>query len=189
MSAVMAALRERLGPDAILTNGAGNFTIWAHRFYEFRRFGTQLAPRSGSMGYGLPAAVAAKAVHPERDVVCIAGDGDFLMTGQELATAVGEDLPIVVLVVNNGMYGTIRMHQERRYPGRVFATDLHNPDFAAYARAFGAHGARVERSEDVPGALDEALGCGRPAVVELAVDPQAITPRATLDAIRASASG
>jgi acetolactate synthase-1/2/3 large subunit len=101
---------------------------------------------------------------------------------------VQEELPVVVLVVNNGMYGTIRMHQERRYPGRVFATDLHNPDFVAYARAFGAHGARVERSEDVPAALDEALGCGRPAVVELAVDPQAITPRATLDAIRAAAA-
>ena len=177
MSAVMAALRERLGPDAILTNGAGNFSIWAHRYYEFRRHGTQLAPRSGSMGYGVPAAVAAKAVHPERAVVCIAGDGDFLMTGQELATAVQEDLPIVVLVVNNGMYGTIRMHQERRYPGRVFATDLRNPDFAAYARAFGAHGAVVERTEDDAPALDEALTCGRPALVELRVDPQAITPR------------
>jgi acetolactate synthase-1/2/3 large subunit len=188
MSAVMAALRERLGPDAILTNGAGNFTIWAHRYYEFRRHGTQLAPRSGSMGYGVPAAVAAKAVHPDRVVVCIAGDGDFLMTGQELATAVQEDLPIVVLVVNNGMYGTIRMHQERRYPGRVVGTDLRNPDFAAYAQAFGAHGARVERSEDVPAALDEALACGRPAVLDLQVDPQAITPRATLDAFRAAAS-
>jgi len=188
MSAVMAALRERLGPDAILTNGAGNFSIWAHRYFEFRRHGTQLAPRSGSMGYGVPAAVAAKAVHPDRPVVCIAGDGDFLMTGQELATAVQEDLPIVVLVVNNGMYGTIRMHQERRYPGRVFATDLRNPDFAAYARAFGAHGALVERSEDVGAALDEALACGRPALVELRVDPQAITPRGTLDAIRDAAA-
>jgi acetolactate synthase-1/2/3 large subunit len=186
MSAVMAALRARLGPDAILCSGAGNFTIWAHRYYEFHRHRTQLAPRSGSMGYGLPAAVAAKALHRDRDVVCIAGDGDFLMTGQELATAVQEDLPIVVLVVNNGMYGTIRMHQERRFPGRVVGTDLRNPDFAAYARAFGAHGALVERSEDVPAALDEALRCGRPALLELRVDPQAITPRMTLDAIRAS---
>jgi acetolactate synthase-1/2/3 large subunit len=188
MSAVMAALRERLGPDGILTSGAGNFTIWAHRYFEFHRHPSQLAPRSGSMGYGLPAAIAAKALHPERPVVCIAGDGDFLMTGQELATAVQEDLAIVVLVVNNGMYGTIRMHQERRYPGRVFATDLRNPDFAAYARAFGAHGLVVERSEDVPRALDEALRCGRPALVELRVDPQAITPRGTLDAIRAAAA-
>jgi acetolactate synthase-1/2/3 large subunit len=138
------------------------------------------------MGYGLPAAIAAKAVHRDRDVVCIAGDGDFLMTGQELATAVQEDLPVVVLVANNGMYGTIRMHQERRFPGRVVGTDLRNPDFAAYARAFGAHGALVTRSEDVPAALDEALRCGRPALVELRVDPQAITPRMTLDAIRAA---
>ena len=188
MTAVMAALRERLPADAILTNGAGNFSVWAHRYYEFHRYPTQLGPRSGSMGYGVPAAVAAKAVHPDRPVVCVAGDGDFLMTGQELATAVQEELDVVVLVVNNGMYGTIRMHQERRYPGRVVGTDLRNPDFVAYARAFGAHGALVERSEDFGPALDEALGCGRPALIELRVDPQAITPRQTLDEIRAAAS-
>ncbi|HEX6619729.1 MAG TPA: thiamine pyrophosphate-binding protein [Solirubrobacteraceae bacterium] len=188
MSAVMATLRDRLPAEAILTNGAGNFSVWAHRYYEFHRYPTQLGPRSGSMGYGVPAAVGAKAVHPDRPVVCIAGDGDFLMTGQELATAVQEELPIVVLVVNNAMYGTIRMHQERHYPGRVVGTDLRNPDFVAYARAFGAHGALVERSEDVPAALDEALECGRPAVIELRVDPQAITPRQTLDEIRAAAS-
>jgi acetolactate synthase-1/2/3 large subunit len=188
MSAVMAALRERLPAEAILTNGAGNFSVWAHRYYEFHRYPSQLGPRSGSMGYGVPAAVAAKAVHPDRPVVCIAGDGDFLMTGQELATAVQEGLNVVVLVVNNAMYGTIRMHQERHYPGRVVGTDLRNPDFVAYARAFGAHGALVERSEDFAGALDEALGCGRPAVIELRVDPQAITPRQTLDEIRAAAS-
>jgi acetolactate synthase-1/2/3 large subunit len=184
MSEVMAVLRERLGPDAIVTNGAGNFSIWAHRFYEFRRYPSQLAPRSGSMGYGVPAAVAAKAVHPDRPVVCIAGDGDFLMTGQELATAVQEELAVVVLVVNNGMYGTIRMHQERRYPGRVVGTDLRNPDFAALAEAYGAHGALVEHTEDFAGALEEALACGRPALLELRVDPQAITPRQTLDEIR-----
>jgi acetolactate synthase I/II/III large subunit len=188
LSAVMAALRERLPPEAIMTNGAGNFSVWAHRYYEFRRYPTQLGPRSGSMGYGVPAAVAAKAVHPDRPVVCLAGDGDFLMTGQELATAVQEELDIVVLVVNNGMYGTIRMHQERHYPGRVVGTDLRNPDFAALAQAYGAHGALVERSEDIGDALDAALSCGRPAVVELRVDPQAITPRQTLDEIRAAAS-
>jgi acetolactate synthase I/II/III large subunit len=188
MSAVMATLRERLPDEAILTNGAGNFSVWAHRYYEFHRYPTQLGPRSGSMGYGVPAAVGAKAVHPDRPVVCLAGDGDFLMTGQELATAVQEELPVVVLVVNNAMYGTIRMHQERHYPGRVVGTDLRNPDFVAYARAFGAHGALVERSEDFPAALDEALECGRPAVIELRVDPQAITPRQTLDEIRAAAS-
>jgi acetolactate synthase I/II/III large subunit len=188
MSAVMATLRDRLPDNAILTNGAGNFSVWAHRYYEFHSYPTQLGPRSGSMGYGVPAAVGAKAVHPDRPVVCLAGDGDFLMTGQELATAVQEELTIVVLVVNNAMYGTIRMHQERHYPGRVVGTDLRNPDFVAYARAFGAHGALVERSEDFPAALDEALGCGRPAVIELRVDPQAITPRQTLDEIRAAAS-
>jgi acetolactate synthase I/II/III large subunit len=188
MSAVMATLRERLPAEAILTNGAGNFSVWAHRYYEFHRYPTQLGPRSGSMGYGVPAAVGAKAVHPDRPVVCLTGDGDFLMTGQELATAVQEELPIVVLVVNNAMYGTIRMHQERHYPGRVVGTDLRNPDFVAYARAFGAHGALVERSEDFPAALDEALECGRPALIELRVDPQAITPRQTLDEIRAAAS-
>jgi acetolactate synthase I/II/III large subunit len=188
LSAVMAVLRERLGPEAILANGAGNFSVWAHRYYEFHRYPTQLAPRSGSMGYGVPAAIAAKAVHPDRPVVCLAGDGDFLMTGQELATAVQEDLAVVILVVNNSMYGTIRMHQERRYPGRVVATDLRNPDFVALAHAYGAHGALVERSDEIGDALDEALACGRPALIELRVDPQAITPRETIDEIRAAAT-
>jgi acetolactate synthase I/II/III large subunit len=185
---VMQHLRERLPDDAILTNGAGNYTVWCHRFYSFSRYRTQLAPCSGAMGYGIPAAIAAKVVHPSRTVVCVSGDGDFLMSGHELAVAVQEELPIVVLVVNNGMYGTIRMHQERHYPGRVVGTDLRNPDFVAYARAFGAHGTLVERSEDVGDALEEALTCGRPAVVELRVDPQAITPRQTLDEIRAAAT-
>ena len=187
LAEVMALLRERLGPDAILTSGAGNFTVWAHRFYSFRRYGTQLAPQSGAMGYGVPAALAAKAVHPERTVVCLAGDGDFLMSGQELATAVQEELHIVVLVVNNGMWGTIRMHQERHFPGRVMGTDLVNPDFAALARAFGAHGAVVERTADAGAALDEALAAGRPAVLELRVDPEAITPAQTLSEIREAA--
>jgi acetolactate synthase-1/2/3 large subunit len=187
LAEVMRTLRRRLPDDAILTSGAGNFTVWAHRYYEFSRYGTQLAPRSGAMGYGVPAAVAAKALHPDRPVVCIAGDGDFLMTVQELATAVQEELALVVLVVNNGMYGTIRMHQERTYPGRVVGTDLVNPDFTAYARAFGAHGALVERTEDFAAAFDEALGCGRPAVLELRVDPEAITPRQTLAELRSAA--
>ena len=187
MGDVMAALRERLPEDAILTNGAGNFSVWAHRFYEFRRFPTQLAPTSGAMGYGLPAAVAAKLVHPDRVVVCFAGDGDFLMSGQELATAVQYELPLVVLVVNNGMYGTIRMHQERHYPGRPFGTDLVNPDFARYAEAFGGHGEVVERTEEFAPAFERAVASGRPAVIELRVDPEAITPRATLSKIRADA--
>jgi acetolactate synthase-1/2/3 large subunit len=187
MGDVMAWLRERLPDDAVLTNGAGNFSVWAHRFYEFRRFGTQLAPTSGAMGYGLPAAVTAKLLHPDRIVVCFAGDGDFLMGGQELATAVQYDLAVVVLVVNNGMYGTIRMHQERHFPGRVVGTDLVNPDFAAYARAFGGHGEVVERTEEFAPAFERAAASGRPAVLELRVDPEAITPRKTLTEIRDAA--
>jgi len=184
MGEVMVTVRDRLPADAILTNGAGNFSVWAHRFYEFRRYRTQLAPTSGAMGYGVPAAVAAKIMFPEKTVVAMAGDGDFLMTGQELATAMQVGAAIVILVVNNGMYGTIRMHQERHYPGRVSGTDLVNPDFAALARAFGAHGAVVERTEDFAAAFDEALACGRPALIELRVDPEALTPRQTLTEIR-----
>jgi len=184
---VMTALRARLGPDAILTSGAGNFTVWAHRFYVFRTYRTQLAPLSGAMGYGLPAAIAAKLVHPDRDVVCLAGDGDFLMTAQELATARQARAPVVVVVLDNGMYGTIRMHQERRFPGRVSGTDLENPDFVALARAFGAYGERVERTADVPAALDRALGAGTAAVLHVPVDPEALTPRQTLSEIRAEA--
>ena len=142
---IMAFLRQRLPGDAVQTCGAGNFTVWAHRFAEFTQFGTQACPRSGSMGYGLPAAVAAKLIHPERVVVCFTGDGDFVMSSPELATAVQYELPIVVLLVNNGMYATIRMHQERQFPGRVIGTDLDNPDFPALAQAYGAHGERVER--------------------------------------------
>lgn len=184
---VMQHLRERLPDDAILTNGAGNYTVWCHRFYAFRRYRTQLAPCSGAMGYGIPAAIAAKVVHPERTVVCVSGDGDFLMSGHELAAAVQEELPIVVLVVNNGMYGTIRMHQERLFPGRVVGTDLVNPDFAAWAHAFGAFGEVVLRSEDFPDAFERALAQNRPALLELRVDPEAITPRQTLSEIRAEA--
>jgi len=184
---VMAALRERLPPDAVVTSGAGNFTVWAHRFYRFRRYRTQLAPQSGAMGYGLPAAIAAKLVHPEREVVCLAGDGDFLMSLPELATACQHDVPIVVLVVDNGMYGTIRMHQERRFPGRVSGTELENPDVAALARSFGAYGERVECTAEFPQALERALGAGVPAVLHLPVDPEALTPRQTLSEIRADA--
>jgi acetolactate synthase-1/2/3 large subunit len=184
---VVAHLREHLPADAIVTNGAGSFTVWLQRLYRFRRFGTQVAPTSGAMGYGVPAAVAAKIVEPERTVVCLSGDGDFLMTGQELATAVQEEAPIVILVVNNGMYGTIRMHQEREYPGRETGTRLVNPDFAAYARAFGAHGEVVERTADFAGAFERAVGAGGPALLELRVDPEAVAPRTTLSQIRDAA--
>ena len=183
----MAVLRRRLPADAVITSGAGNFTVWAHRFYEFSTYPSQLAPRSGAMAYGIPAALAAKALHPERVVVCIAGDGDFMMSGLELATAVQYQLPIVIFVVNNRMYGTIRMHQERHFPGRVVGTDLVNPDFAAYAAAFGAHGEVVTRTEDLEAAVERALGAGRPAVVELVVDPEGISPRATISEIREAA--
>jgi acetolactate synthase-1/2/3 large subunit len=186
---VMEYLRERLPADAFLTNGAGNYTVWCHRFYAFRRYRTQLAPCSGAMGYGIPAAIAAKVVHPERTVVCVSGDGDFLMSGHELAAAVQERAPIVVLVVNNGMYGTIRMHQERLFPGRVVGTDLVNPDFAAWARAFDAYGDVVLRSDDFPEAFERALAEPRPSLLELRVDPEAITPQQTLSEIRAEAIG
>jgi acetolactate synthase I/II/III large subunit len=177
-------LRERLPDDAIICNGAGNFTIWIHRYYRFRGFGTQLAPTSGSMGYGPPAAVMAKRQHPQRIVVAFAGDGDFLMNGQELATAVQYNVPVVIIIPDNGMYGTIRMHQEREYPGRVSATQLKNPDFAALARAYGGYGERVERTEEFQPAFERALQSGRPAILHCIVDQQALTPAMTLNAIR-----
>ena len=183
----IAHLRERV-PDAVVTNGAGNFSAWVHRFWRWREYPTQLAPTSGAMGYGVPAAVVAKLLAPERTVICFAGDGDFLMSGQELATAMQYDLRIVVLVVNNGMYGTIRMHQERHYPGRVVGTDLSNPDFAAFARAFGAHGETVTETSAFPAALERALAAGTSALLELQIDPEAINPRTTLSRIRAKAS-
>jgi acetolactate synthase-1/2/3 large subunit len=139
------------------------------------------------MGYGVPAAISAKLTHPERIVVCFSGDGDFLMTGQELATAVQYGAPVIFIVVNNGMYGTIRMHQEREYPARVHATALNNPDFAALARAYGAHGEIVQQTADFAPAFERALSSGRPAVLELRVDPEAITTRTTLSAIRDAA--
>jgi acetolactate synthase-1/2/3 large subunit len=185
LGAVMAHLRGVLPQDAIVCNGAGNYTVWVHRFLQYRRFGTQLAPQSGSMGYGLPAAVAAQLLHPDRLVVAFAGDGCLQMCAHELATAVQEGLPIVVIVVNNGMLATIRMHQERRFPRRVMGTDLVNPDFVALARAYGAHGERVEHADAFPAAFARAREAGRPALVELVTDPEALTPRASLSAVRA----
>ena len=187
MPQIMARLREVLPPDTIMCNGAGNFAVWAHRFWRFRAYGTQLAPTSGSMGYGVPAAVGAKRLHPDRTVVCFAGGGDFLMNGQEFATAVQYDLPILVILLDNGMYGTIRMHQEREYPGRISATTLKNPDFAAYARAFGGHGERIERTADFAPALERALASGKPAILHCLIDPEAITPTLTLSGIREKA--
>jgi acetolactate synthase I/II/III large subunit len=182
---VVSWLDAHLPDDAILTNGAGNYTVWLHRLYRYRGFRTQLAPYSGAMGYGVPAAVAAKAAYPGRMVVSWNGDGCFLMNGQELATAVQYDLAVIFVVVDNGMYGTIRMHQERNYPARISGTDLVNPDFAALARAYGAHGETVPRTEDFAPAFLRAQGSGRPALLHLRLDPQAITPNATLDSLRA----
>ncbi len=183
--AVMVWLRDHLPADAILCNGAGNYAAWIHRFFRFRRFGQHVAPASGSMGYGVPAAVAMKRLHPDRMVVCLAGDGDYLMNGQEFATAVQYNLPFITIIVDNGMYGTIRMHQEREYPGRISATELRNPDFAAYARAFGGFGISVERTQDFPAAFKEAQASGKPAIIRLAIDGDAITPATTLTKIRA----
>lgn len=185
LGAIMAFLRRRLPDDAVQTCGAGNFTVWAHRFAEFRRFGTQVCPRSGSMGYGVAAAVAAKLVHPDRIALCFTGDGDFVMSSPEFATAVQHELPIVVLLVNNGMYATIRMHQERAFPGRVIGTDLVNPDFPALARAYGGYGERVGRTAEFEGAFERALESGRPALLELPVDPERISPRVRLSELRA----
>jgi acetolactate synthase-1/2/3 large subunit len=184
---VIAFLRKRLPPETIVANGAGNFAGWIHRHYQFAGFRTSLGPTSGSMGYGVPAGVAAKLVHPERPVVSINGDGDFLMNGQELATAAQYGLKIVFMVLNNGMYGTIRMHQEREYPGRVSGTELKNPDFAALARAYGLHGETVERTADFEAAFERAWSAKTASLIELRVDPEAITTRTTLSAIRAAA--
>ncbi|MBM3644407.1 MAG: thiamine pyrophosphate-binding protein [Alphaproteobacteria bacterium] len=184
LAAIVGWLNKRLPDDAIVTNGAGNYAAFLHRFFQYRGFKTQLAPTSGAMGYGVPAAVAAKIAEPSRPVVSFAGDGCFLMNGQEFATAVQHGANIVVVVVDNGMYGTIRMHQERDYPTRVHGTNLTNPDFAAYARAFGGHGETVERTADFAPAFERAFAAGKPAIIHLKTDPEAITSRITLTKLR-----
>jgi len=184
LGSVVKWLGQRLRDDAIITNGAGNFSGWVHRFYRFRRYNTQLAPTSGSMGYGLPAAVAAKLRYPDRTVVCFAGDGDFQLTSQEFATAVQSKAAIVVVVIDNGIHGTIRMHQERDYPNRVIATDLVNPDFAALARAHGGHGETVAVTDEFAPAFDRAHASGKPAIIAVKADPEQISTSTTLSAIR-----
>ncbi len=186
MGRIMGHLRDVLEEDAIVTNGAGNYSGWVHRYFRFRRFRTQVAPTAGSMGYGLPAAIAAKLRFPERDVVCFAGDGCFQMTGQEFGTAAQVGANVIVVVVDNGMYGTIRMHQERHYPESVHATGLKNPDFAALARAYGGHGETVTATEQFAPALQRARTAGVPAIIHVHVDPEDITATATLSQIRAS---
>ena len=184
LAEIVIWLRDHLADDAIITNGAGNYSAWVHRFFRFRRYGTQLAPTSGSMGYGLPAAIAAKLKYPDRAVVCFAGDGDFQMTANEFQTAVQYRASVIVIVVNNGIHGTIRMHQERDYPGRVIATDITSPDFAELARAHGGHGETVARTEDFAPAFERAVASGKPAIIEVKFPAEAITPTATLTGIR-----
>jgi len=187
LGSVFVWLRENLPPDTILCNGAGNYAAWIHRFYRFRGLATHIAPTSASMGYGVPAAVAMKRLHPARTVLSVNGDGDFLMNGQEFATAVQYELPIITIICDNGMYGTIRMHQEREFPARVSATELRNPDFAAYARAFGGFGVTVERTADFPAAFRAAEASRQPAIIHVKIDPEAITPGTTLAKIREQA--
>ncbi len=186
MGPIIDWLRDYLPDDAILTNGAGNYATWVHRYVRFRKFATQSAPVCGSMGYGVPAAVAAKQAFPDRLVVAFAGDGCFMMHGQEFATAVQHGLPIIIVVVNNSMFGTIRMHQERDYPGRVSATNLVNPDFAALARAYGGHGETVETTAEFAPAFERARASGKPAIIEVKLDQEAITPTRTLSQISGS---
>ncbi len=181
---IMIWLRDHVPADTILCNGAGNYASWIHRFYRFRQFMTHVAPTSASMGYGMPAAIAMQRLHPQRLVLSVNGDGDFLMSGQEFAIAVQYRLPIIVMVCDNGMYGTIRMHQEREFPGRVSATELHNPDFDAYARAFGGFGAVVRKTADFPAAFEAARRSGLPSIIHLKIDPDAILPATTLSSIR-----
>ena len=182
MARIVSFLSDTLPPDSIITNGAGNYTVWVHRFYRYRQAHTQLAPVSGAMGYGLPAAIAAKLRHPERTAVCFAGDGCFLMYPQELSTAIQTGAAIIVLVVNNGLYGTIRMHQARHYPGRPIGTDIVATDFVGMAQSFGAYAERVERTEDFTAAFARAQASGRAAVLDLAIDRLQITPDGRLDA-------
>lgn len=187
MGKVIGALSEAMPDDAIISNGAGNYAAFLHRHFTYKGYRTQLAPTSGSMGYGLPAGVAAAVAFPDRASIVLAGDGCFMMTCQELATCMQYDLPVVVIVANNGMYGTIRMHQEREYPERVVGTRLTNPDFAKFAESFGGHGETVNATGDFKPALDRALASGKPAVIELKLDPEALTPRQTLSAVREAA--
>ncbi len=188
LAEVVLHLAKVLPDDAIIANGSGNNTIWLHRFFSYRQFGTQLAATSGSMGYGVPAAVAAGLVHPDRTVVSMNGDGCFLMLGQELATAVQYGSAPIIIVVNNSMLATIRMHQERRFAGRVIATDLVNPDFPALARAYGAHAETVRRTSEFAGAFERAKSAGKPAVIEIIVDPESLNPRETISDLRNTAS-
>lgn len=177
-------LNETLSDDAILCNGAGNYAAWLHRFYRYKSFPSQLAPTSGAMGYGVPAAIAAKIHAPEREVVCFSGDGCFMMSSNDLATAVRYDAAVIFLVFNNSMYGTIRMHQERDYPTRVSGTGLTNPDFVAFAKSFGCAAFKVDKTEDFAGAFASARAAGKPVLIEITIDEDAISPTTTVSKLR-----
>lgn len=184
MTQVMAEIQDRVGDNAIITIDAGNFSGWPQRFFKYSKFPSQVAPTSGAMGYSVPAAIAARQTCPNRPVIGFVGDGGFMMSGQEFATAMHYGIDPVIIVVNNNAYGTIRMHQERDYPDRTIATGLTNPDFAKWAESFGAFGATVERTDDFAAVFDAALGAGRIALIEIRLDVEVITTRTTLSAIR-----
>ena len=187
LAACVQHMQSVLPPETIVTTDAGNFAGWINRFWRFRKYRTLLGPTSGAMGYGLPASIAAKLARPDVPVLSFSGDGGILMSGNDLATAVQFGANVIAIVVNNGIYGTIRMYQERDYPNRYPGTTLQNPDFAAYARSFGAHGETVTRTADFAAALDRALKAGKPAMLELRIDPEAISTRTTLSALRNAA--
>jgi acetolactate synthase I/II/III large subunit len=184
LALVIMWLSENLPKNTIICNGAGNYAAWIHRYYRFCGLATHIAPTSATMGYGLPAAVAIQQLYPNRLVISINGDGDFLMNGEEFATAVKYDLPIIVIVCDNKSYGSIRMHQEQTFPGRVIATDLRNPDFAAYARAFGGFGLTVERTIDFAEAFETARASKLPSILHVKMDPDRLAPTVSLAAIR-----
>ena len=186
-SEIVGWLNDNLPDDAVITNGAGNYTVWVHRFFRYKQYGTQLAPQSGAMGYGVPSGVAAGVRHRDRIVVSFSGDGCFQMNGQEIGTAVQQGVKTIFIVVNNGMYGTIRMHQETHYPKRKSGTDLHNPDFAALARAYGAHGETVTKTADFEAAFDRCRTAEGPSLIELVIEPDAVLPTSTLSEIQAAA--
>ena len=185
-SDIIHSVRKHTAENTIVCNGAGNNSGWLHRFFRYREYKTQLAPTSGTMGYGVPAAIAAKLRYPDRCVVAFAGDGDFMMNGQELATAMQYQANIIIVVVNNGIYATIRMHQEREYPNRVIGTDMINPDFVALAHAYGAHGELVVKTADFEAAFERSKAAGKPSLIEVRLDPEILTPTATVTSLRAA---
>ncbi len=187
MGQIMHYLRRCLPGDAVLTNGAGNFAVWLNKLFKFGENQRLLAPQSGAMGFGVPAAIACKLVEPERTVICFAGDGDFQMNCQELGTAMQYGARPIILIINNGSYGTIRMHQEQHYPARVSGTDIENPDFVTLAKAYGFMSVLIEKTEYFYPAFEQALVSKSGAVLDIHIDIESLTPRRTLSQFRSSA--